>query len=105
MQQLTRHRTGKESPAYLDPQISTRTNLLVASSRKDVVAYFVKAMRHYSDKEILVISFNTGNHWVTLAISTKYDQVWYCDPARPTDSITGERLTRDWTDIMAVLDE
>jgi hypothetical protein len=81
---------GKESPAYLDLQISMRTNLLAASSRKDVVAYFVKAMTHYSDKEILVIPFNMGNHWVTLAISTKYDQVWYCDSARPTDSITGE---------------
>jgi hypothetical protein len=92
------------SPAYLDPQISTRTNLLLASSQKDV-AYFVKAMRHYSDKEILVVPFNMGNHWVTLAISTKYDQVWYCDSARSTDSITRERLTRDWTDIMAVLDE
>jgi hypothetical protein len=104
MHQLTHHRTGKESPTYLDPQISMRTNLLAAGSHK-VVAYFVKAMRHYSDKEILVIPFNTGNHWVTLAISTKYDQVWYCDSARPTDSITGERLTRDWTDIMAVLDK
>jgi hypothetical protein len=39
-----------------------RTNLLAASSRKDVVAYFVRAMRHYSDKEILVVPFNTGNH-------------------------------------------
>jgi hypothetical protein len=66
---------------------------------------FFKAMRHYSDKEILVVPFNTGNHWVTLVISTKYDQVWYCDFARPTYSITGERLTRDWTDIMAVLDD
>jgi hypothetical protein len=66
----------KESPTYLDPQISTSTNLLAASSRKDV-AYFVKSMRHYSDKEILVVPFNTGNHWVILVISTKYDQVWY----------------------------
>jgi hypothetical protein len=90
MQQLTHHRIGNESLTYFDPQISMRTNLLAASSRKDVVAYFVKAMRHYSDKEILVITFNTDNHWVTLAISTKYDQVWYCDFARPTDSITGE---------------
>jgi hypothetical protein len=89
MQQLTRHRMGKESLAYLDPQISMRTNLLAASSGKDVV-YFVKAMRHYSDKEILVVPFNIGNHWVTLAISTKYDQVWYCDSARLIDSITGE---------------
>jgi hypothetical protein len=105
MQQLTHRRMGKESPVYLDPQISMRTNLLEASSRKDVVAYFVKAMRHYSDKEILVIPFNTGNHWVIQAISTKYDQVYYCDSARPTDSITGEQLTRDSTDIMADLDE
>jgi hypothetical protein len=105
MQQLIHHRTGKEPPAYLDPQILMRTNLLATSSRKDVVAYFVRAMRHYSDKEILVVPFNTGNHWVTLAISIKYDQVWYYDSARPIDSITGERLTRDWTDIMAVLDE
>jgi hypothetical protein len=75
MQQLTHHRTRKEYPAYLDPQISTRTNLLAASSRKNVVAYFVRALMHYSDKEILVILFNTGNHWVTLSISTKYDQV------------------------------
>jgi hypothetical protein len=66
---------------------------------------FFKAMRHYSDKKILVVPFNTGNHWVTLVISTKYDQAWYCDFTRPTYSITGERLTRDWTDIMAVLDD
>jgi hypothetical protein len=86
MQQLTHHRMGKESPTYLDPQISMITNLLAASSRKDVVGYFVKAMRHYSDKEILVVPFNTDNHWVTLAISIKYDQV--CDSAKPIDSIT-----------------
>jgi hypothetical protein len=87
----------KESPAYLGLQILMRTNLLVASSRKDVVTYFIKAMRHYSDKEILVVPFNMDNHWVTLAISIKYDQVWYCNSTRPTDSITRERLTRDWT--------
>jgi hypothetical protein len=52
---------GKEPPAYLDPQILMRTNLLATSSQKDV-AYFVRAMRHYSDKEILVVPFNTGNH-------------------------------------------
>jgi hypothetical protein len=49
------------SPTYLDPQISTRTNLLAASNQNEVVAYFVRAMRHYSHKEILVIPFNMGN--------------------------------------------
>jgi hypothetical protein len=90
MQQLTHHRMGNESPTYLDAQISMRTNILVTSSRKDVVAYFVKTMRHYSDNEILVVPFNTDNQWVTLAISIKYDQVWYCDSPRPIYSITGE---------------
>jgi hypothetical protein len=92
MKQLTHHRTEKESLAYLDPQISMRTNLLAVKGQKYIVAYFVKAMRHYSDKEILVVSFNTDNHWVTLAISTKYDQVWYCNSSRPTYSITGSDL-------------
>jgi hypothetical protein len=50
--------------------ILTKTPLFY---QKDVDAYFVKAMRHYSDKEILVVSFNTSNLWVTLAISIKYD--------------------------------
>jgi hypothetical protein len=27
MQQQTLHEVGKESPAYLDPQMATRTNL------------------------------------------------------------------------------
>jgi hypothetical protein len=47
-------------------------------------------MTPYKDKEILIIPFNTGNHWVTLSISIKYDQVWYYDSSRPTDSITDD---------------
>jgi hypothetical protein len=30
-------------------------------SQQEVVAYFTKAIRHYRDKEMLVIPFNTGN--------------------------------------------
>jgi hypothetical protein len=59
MQQQTLNKKGKESPAYLDPQIVTRTHIHLA--RKDIVAYFVKAMSHYKDKEMLVIPFNMGN--------------------------------------------
>jgi hypothetical protein len=62
-------------------------------------------MRHYRDKEMLVVPFNVGNHWITLSISTKYDQVWYCDSSRPINLITDNRLTRDWTDVIAVLNE
>jgi hypothetical protein len=64
---------GKDSPAYLDPQIMMRTNLCI--SWQEVITYFAKAMRHYRDKEMLVVPFNMGNHWVILSISTKYDQV------------------------------
>jgi hypothetical protein len=73
--------------------------------QKDVVAYFVKAMKHYKDKKMLDILFNTGNHWITLSISTKFDQLWYCDSARPIDSKTGDQLTRDWSDFISILDE
>jgi DNA repair protein RadC len=64
---------GKESTTYLDPQIAMRTNL--HTNQQEVIAYFIKAMRHYRDKEMLVILFNTSNHWIDLSISTKYDQV------------------------------
>jgi Ulp1 family protease len=59
-------------------------------------------MKHYRDKKMLVIPFNTGNHWATLSISTKYEQVLYCDSSRPIDPITGDRL---WTVVIAVLNE
>jgi hypothetical protein len=60
-------------------------------------------MKYYRDKVLLVVSFNMGK--VTIAISTKYNQVWYCDSSRPTDSITGDRLTCDWTDVRTILNE
>jgi hypothetical protein len=91
MQQQTLNKKGKESPAFLDPQITMRTN--VHLSQKDVVAYFVKAMSHYKDKEMLVVPFNMCNHWVLLSVSTKNDQVWYYDSSRPIDLKTGDRLT------------
>jgi hypothetical protein len=74
-------------------------------AREDVVAYFVKAMCHYKDKEMFVILFNTGNHCFLLSISTMYDQVWYCDSSRPTDPKTDDQLTGDFIDVISVLDE
>jgi hypothetical protein len=68
MQQQTCNRKGKESLAYLDPQMAMITQIHV--SRKAVIAYFVKAMKHYKDKEILVVPFNADAHWITLSIST-----------------------------------
>jgi hypothetical protein len=62
----TLNKKGKESPAYLDPQMATRTQIHL--SQKDIVAYFVKVMKHHKGKEMLVVPFNTGNHWVTLSI-------------------------------------
>jgi hypothetical protein len=103
MQQQTLYKNRKESPTYLDPQMPTRTN--VHLNRTKVVPYFVKTMAHYKDKEMLVIPFNMGNHWVTLSISTTYDQLWYCDSLRPIDPRVGDRLSHDWNDVISVLDE
>jgi hypothetical protein len=71
MQQQTHHKKGKESSTYLDPQMVMRTNLHI--NRQNIITYFVKAMRHYKDKEMLVVPFNMSNHWVILLISIMYD--------------------------------
>jgi hypothetical protein len=44
----------------------------------------------HSDMEMLIIPYNTGNHWILLSISTTHDQVWYCDSNRQIDPYTGE---------------
>jgi hypothetical protein len=72
MQQQTAHKMGKQSLAYLDPQIAMRTN--IDTNRQEDVAYFAKTMRHCRDK-MLVVPFNMNKHCITLSISTKYDQV------------------------------
>jgi hypothetical protein len=84
MQQQTLNKKVKESPAYLDPQMTMRTQIYLA--QKDIVAYFLKSMSHYKDKEMLVVSFKMGNYWITLSISTTYHQVWYYDSSRLIDS-------------------
>jgi hypothetical protein len=69
MQQQTHNKKGNESLSYLDLQMAMRIQFHL--SRKEVVAYFVNAIKHYKDKEMLVVLFNMGNHWVTLSISIK----------------------------------
>jgi hypothetical protein len=87
MQQDTRTRKGKDSLAYLDPQ--TMTTTVIQIEKDEVVKYLEQAMRYYKDKkEMLIISYNMGSHWVLLTISTRHDQVWYCDSNRPTDPAT-----------------
>jgi hypothetical protein len=87
MQQDTRTRKGKDSLTYLDPQ--TMTTTVIQIEKDEVVKYLEQAMRYYKDKkEMLIISYNMGSHWVLLTISTRHDQVWYCDSNRPTDLAT-----------------
>jgi hypothetical protein len=80
-----------------------RTQLLLA--QKDVVKYLVKELCHYKDKEMLVVPFNMGNHWLLPSISTTYDHVWYYDSSSLTNPNTGDQLTCDYSDVMFVLDE
>jgi hypothetical protein len=57
------------------------------------------------NKEMLVVLFNMGNHWILLSISTTYDQVWYCDSFGLIDSKTSDRLICDFSDAMSIHDE
>jgi hypothetical protein len=49
MQQDTRTRKGKDSPAYLDPQMMTTT--VIQTEKAEVMKYLVWAMRYYKDKK------------------------------------------------------
>jgi hypothetical protein len=62
----------------------------IFADRQVTVKYLVRAMRVYSDTEMLIIPYNTGNHWILLSISTTHDQIWYCDSNRLTDPNTGK---------------
>jgi hypothetical protein len=104
MQQDTHTRKGKDSPTYLDPQMMTTT--VIPIEKAEVVKYLVRAMRYYKDKkEMLIIPYNTGSHWVLLTISMRHNQVWYCDSNRLTDPATGKRGTHDYSEVMVVLNE
>jgi hypothetical protein len=104
MQQDTRTRKGKDSLAYLDPQMMMMT--IIQTEKAEVVKYLVRAMRYYKDKkEMLIVPYNMGSHWVLLTISKRHNQVWYCDSNMSTDPATGKRGTRDYSEVMAVLNE
>jgi hypothetical protein len=52
------------------------TTTVIQTEKAEVVKYLVQAMRYYKDKkEILIIPYNTGSHWVLLTISMRHNQV------------------------------
>jgi hypothetical protein len=82
------------------------TTTVIQTEKAEVVKYLVRAMRYYKDKkEMLIIPYNTGSHWVLLIILMRHNLVWYCDSNMPTDLATGKRGTRDYNEVMAVLNE
>jgi hypothetical protein len=104
MQQDTRTRKGKDSPAYLDPQMMTM--IVIQTVKAKVVKYLVRAMHYYKDKkEMLIVPYNNGSHWVLLTILMRHNQVWYYDSNRPTDPATGKRGACDYNEVMAILNE
>jgi hypothetical protein len=82
------------------------TTTVIQTEKAEVVKYLVRAMRYYKDKkEILIIPYNTGSHWVLLTISMRHNQVWYYDSNRSIDLATSKRGTCDYSEIMTVLNE
>jgi hypothetical protein len=79
---------------------------VIQTEKAEVMKYLVRTMHYYKDKkEMLIIRYNMGSHWVLLTISIRHNQVWYCDSNRPTDPATGKQGTRDYSEVMAVLNK
>jgi hypothetical protein len=82
------------------------TMTVIQTEKAEVLKYLVRSMHYYKDKkEMLIVSYNTGSHWVLLTISIRHNQVLYYDSNRPTDPATGKRGTRDYSEVMDVLNE
>jgi hypothetical protein len=80
--------------------------IVIQTEKAEVMKYPVRTMSYYKDKkEMLIIPYNTGSHWVLLTISMRHNQVWYCDSNSSTDPATGKRWTHDYSEVMAVLNE
>jgi pyridoxine/pyridoxamine 5'-phosphate oxidase len=104
MQQDTHTRNGKDSPTYLDPQMMTMT--IIQTEKAKVMKYLVRTMRYYKEKkEMLIVPYNTGSHWVLYTISMRHIQVWYCDSNRLIDPANGKRGTCDYSEVMAVFNK
>jgi hypothetical protein len=79
---------------------------VIQIEKAEVVKYLVRAMRYYKDKkEMLIVPYNTGSHWVLLTISMRHNQVWYYDSNMPVDLDTGKRGTHDYSEVMAVVNK
>jgi hypothetical protein len=82
------------------------TTNVIQTEKAKVMKYLLRAMHYYKGKkEMLIIPYNSGSHWVLLTISMRHNQVWYCDSNRPTDPATGKRGTCDHSKVMAILNE
>jgi hypothetical protein len=50
------------------------TTTVIGTEKAEVMKYLVRAMRYFKDKkEMLIISYNTGSHWVLLTISMRHN--------------------------------
>jgi hypothetical protein len=82
------------------------TTTVIQIEKAEVVKYLVWTMCYYKDKkDKLIVLYNTSSHWVLLTILMRHNQVWYCDSNRPMDPATSKRGTRDYSEVMAVLNE
>jgi hypothetical protein len=82
------------------------TTTVIQIEKAEVVKYLVREMHYYKEKkEMLILPYNMGSHWVLLTISMRHNQVWYCDSNRSIDPTTGKRGTRDYSEVMAILNE
>jgi hypothetical protein len=52
------------------------TTIVIQKEKDKVVKYLVRVMHYYKDeKEMLIVMYNTGSHWVLLTISMRHNQV------------------------------
>ena len=73
-------RQKKEPVAFLDPECFSQSN--IQNNRDFFVSYTKRAYQSYAKKRVIISCYNTGEHWIAVAILPKQNRVLYLDSYR-----------------------
>ena len=73
-------RQKKEHVAFLDPECFSESN--IQNNRDFFVSYTKRAYQSYAKKRVIISCYNTGEHWIAVAIFPKQKTVLYLDSYR-----------------------
>ena len=70
----------KEPVAFLDPECFSKSN--IENHLDFFVSYKKRGYQSYAKNRVIISCYNTGHHWIAVAILPKQNRVLYLDSYR-----------------------